>query len=211
MNVNCMSLDDFKLMCQKLMSPIEIIEYIKWRQKFYEKNGSVDILITETDNNFHVSKPQKGETLIYQYLYEQYGDDMLTEDVTYIDLFRRYVSVLHEHIEMLSEANASYEIVKFLAHLFRDEIKCFTERVEKALIVSKQKKFEIVGTLRNSQSNYAVVFLATEQREVLTSEKLLQVIFEKQVVHRLLQVIVYWISDKQYKIDFVYWQGNGCI
>lgn len=36
--VNCMSIDDFKLMCKQLLSPIEIIGYLKWREAFYKKN-----------------------------------------------------------------------------------------------------------------------------------------------------------------------------
>lgn len=40
LTVNCMSLDDFRFMCQELVSPIEIIEYIKWRKEFYEKKRS---------------------------------------------------------------------------------------------------------------------------------------------------------------------------
>ncbi len=37
LTVNCMSIDDFRFMCQELVSPIEIMEYVKWRKEFYEK------------------------------------------------------------------------------------------------------------------------------------------------------------------------------
>jgi hypothetical protein len=92
-----------------------------------------------------------------------------------------------------------------LAHLFRDEIKCFVERVEKALLIAKSKRFEIVGTLRNVRKEYAIVFTATEQGEQIPSEKLLSVVFDKQKVNTLLQVITYWINDDEYRIDFVLW------
>jgi hypothetical protein len=209
LTVNCISIEDFKIMCKKLESPAEIIEYIKWRQKFYEKNGSVNMLIAETGKGLYISKPQKRETLVQQYLYEQYEDDGLAEDDGYIALFRRYVAVLYEHAEEISEPNACYEIVKFLAHLFRDEIMCFTERVEKALDAAKRKNFGIVGTLRNSIRKYVVFFESTEQGEALSSEKLLQIVSEKQEVHSLLQVIMYWLDDNQYRIDFIYWQDNN--
>ena len=55
---------------------------------------------------------------------------------------------------MESEINGCYEVIKFLAHLFRDEIKCFVERTEKALLIAKTKKFNLVGTLRNVQKGY---------------------------------------------------------
>lgn len=168
-------------------------------------------MITETKKGFFLSKPQKQETLVYQYLYEQYGDDVLAEENFYYELFRKYVSVLYEHIEVVSEPDGCYEVVKFLAHLFRDEIRCFVERVEKALVIAKRKRFELVGTLRNSQKEYAMVFTATEQGEQIPSEKLLSGVFEKQKVHTLLQIITYWIDDDEYRIDFVLWQDNRSI
>ena len=132
------------------------------KKEFYEKNGAVNLLITETENEFLLSKPQKHETLVHQYLYEKYGDEILLEDNVYFELFREYVLFLYEHIEEVSEVNGCYEVVKFLAHLYRDEIKCFSERVEKALVIAKGKKFELVGTLRNSKSEYAIIFTSTE-------------------------------------------------
>ena len=102
-------------------------------------------------------------------------------------------------------------MIKFLVHLFRDEIRCFVERVEKALVIAKRKRFELVGTLRNSQKEYAMVFTATEQGEQIPSEKLLSGVFEKQKVHTLLQIITYWIDDDEYRIDFVLWQDNRSI
>ena len=149
--------------------------------------------------------------MVYQYLYEQYGDDVLAEENFYYELFRKYVSVLYEHIEVVSEPDGCYEVVKFLAHLFRDEIRCFVERVEKALVIAKRKRFELVGTLRNSQKEYAMVFIATEQEEQIPSEKLLSGVFEKQKVHALSQIITYWIDDDEYRIDFVLWQDNRSI
>lgn len=203
LTVNCMSLDDFKYMCRQLLSPLEIIEYIKWRKELYNKSGSIDLLVTETHKGFLLSKPQKNEMLVQQYLYEQYGEAVLSEDKLYYELFRQYVSVLYEHMKVESELNGCYEVVKLLAHLFRDEIKCFVERVEKSLLIAKSKRFEIVGTIRNVEKEYAIVFTATEQGEQIPSEKLLSVVFDKQKVNTLLQVITYWINDDEYRIDFV--------
>ena len=41
LTVKCMLIDDFKLMCKQLLSPIEIIEYLKWRKAFYKKNENL--------------------------------------------------------------------------------------------------------------------------------------------------------------------------
>lgn len=209
LTVNCISLEDFHCMCKELLSPIEIIEYIRWRHEFYKKNGSINLLIAETDQGFFLCKPQNRETLVHQYLYEHYGDVVLSEDKFYYELFREYVSVLYEHTEETTEDDVCYEIVRFLAHLYRNEIKCFAERVEKSLLMAKEKKFKLVGTLRNSISEYAIIFTATEQGEYIPSEKLFPIVFEKQKVNRLLQVITYWLDDNEYRIDFWLWQNDN--
>ena len=49
------------------------------------------------------------------------------------------------------------------------------------------------------------MFTATEQGEQIPYEKLLSVVFDKQKVNTLLQVITYWINDDEYRIDFVLW------
>lgn len=141
-----------------------------------EKDRTQDKNIEE---KFVLNKPQKNENLVQQYLYEKYGENAIYEDRLYYELFRKYVLVLYEHKEIESEINGGYEVIKFLAHLFRDEIKCFVERTEKALLIAKTKKFNLVGTLRNVQKEYAIVFTATEQGEQIPSEKLLPVVFEK--------------------------------
>lgn len=208
LNVNCMSLEDFRCMCRELLSPIEIIGYLKWRQEFYEKNGAVNLLITETESGFFLSKPQRHESLVHQYLFERYGEGVFSENNYYYELFNEYVSVLYEHTEEVSEENGCYEVVKFLAHLYREEIKHFSERVEKALAVAKEKKFKIAGTLRNAKQEYAIFFTATEQGESIPTEKLLPIALEKQNIHTLLQVIIYWLNDEEYRIDFLLWKDD---
>ena len=62
------------------------------------------------------------------------------------------VLILSEHKETESEINGCYEVIK-----------CFVERMEKALLIAKNKKFKLIGTLRNVQKEYAIVFTATGQ------------------------------------------------
>lgn len=204
--VNCISMEDFKLMCMELMSPIEIIDYIKWRQKFYQQNNDIDVLITDTENGFFISKPQMKETLVQQYLYEQYGEKILNENTSYLGIFKGYVSVLFEHTVESSSMDACYEIVNFLAHLYRDEIKGFVERVKKAIEGPHQN--EIVGSLRNVENEYVIVFISSNQGEVIPTKKLLHIVSKNQKVKKLLKVIVYPINKNEYKIDFHYYNDN---
>ena len=62
---------------------------------------------------FFVSKPQRHETLVHQYLYERYGENGISENKKYYDLFRRYALVLQEHTEFLSETDGCYDAGQF--------------------------------------------------------------------------------------------------
>ena len=41
------------------------------------------------------------------------------------------------------------------------------------------------------------------------NRKILPIVFEKQKVNRLLQVITYWLDDNEYRIDFLLWQNDN--
>jgi len=207
-SVNCISFTDYKIMCKQLVSPVEIIEYIKWREHFYKNNGEVDYLLADTDDGIFISKPRNNETLITQYLYEKYGDAFNNDYKKYASLLNTYTYVLHEHTDYSSEDGASYAIVLFLAHLHLDEIKCFVERIQKSLNEAKNKNYSIVGSLRNTLRNYGIVFTATEQGGMIPTDILLDEVFKTQSVKKLLQVAMSWVNEEQYRIDFLYWLKN---
>mgnify|MGYP007069951852 CR=1 FL=1 len=204
-HVNCISLPDFQIMCKQLVSPMEIIQYIEWRERFYKENGEVNYLITDTENGFFISKPRNNEVLVTQYLYEKYGEETVTGVGDDVVLFNQYIYVLHEHIDFSSEENSNYYIVVFLAHFGLEEIRYFVERVRKGLEMSKKKEFSVVGTMRNTIRNYGIVFTATEQGEMVPAEKLIEMVRETQPVTELLQVAMSWINNTEYRIDFMYW------
>lgn len=188
-------------------------EAVRNNLRNYITNNNSQVQI-ETDKIGNLIIHKKGEVsniriMIIAHM-DEVGFQVMNVDETgkaKVKTLRQYVLVLYEHKEIESEINGCYEVIKFLAHLFRHEIKCFVERTEKALLIAKTKKFNLVGTLRNVQKEYAIVFTATEQGEQIPSEELLPVVFEKQKVHTLLQVITYWVNDNEYMIDFVLWQG----
>jgi hypothetical protein len=59
---------------------------------FYKNNGPINLLITETNNGFVLSKPQKNENLVQQYLYEKYGENAIYEDRLYYELFPQLIA-----------------------------------------------------------------------------------------------------------------------
>lgn len=66
MDINCLSFRDFQTVCRELMTPIEIVEYLKWRLSFYQNNGNVNISIfVGNDDSVLLIRPTSGETLVH--------------------------------------------------------------------------------------------------------------------------------------------------
>lgn len=203
LDVNCISFSDYCAMCKELISPGEIIAYLKWRKNFYLKNGNVNLLITNTKWGMTISKPQHRESLVTQYLIEMYGEDVVFEDRGYLLKFNEFLSVLSEHTVHTSEDDANVEIVKLLAKFYHTEITNFVTKVEKSLLIAKKKnENKVSGSLRNTERKSVIVFIASKEGESFNPEYLYEIASEKCEVDTLLQVIVYWVNDMEYGIDF---------
>lgn len=202
--VNCMSYEDFKKMCEVLATPIEIIQYLEYRQTFYENNGSVDCCIN-WDGNDMISflKPMKNESLVYQFLYDTYGIKHGKNEEVYLKDFRLFLHNLPEHTDWQSEDNASFSIIKFLAHLDRVEIKNFWERLNKTRRYSKRhKKTKIIGTLRNTQQKYVILFVPSDGKKILDLEAFAKMYPDLVDTKTWIQVIVYWENSSVFRVDF---------
>lgn len=74
MDINCLFYEDFQIVCRELMTPIEIVEYLKWRLEYYLNNGDVNFSIfMGDDDSVLFSRHASGEALVYQFLAERYG------------------------------------------------------------------------------------------------------------------------------------------
>lgn len=202
--VNCMSYEDFKIMCEVLVTPIEIIQYLEYRQTFYENNGSVDYWVNWDENEaVTFLKPMRNESLVYQFLYDSYGVECGKREAVYLKNFRLFLHCLPAHTDWESENDATFSVIKFLAHLDRVEIKHFWELLNKARRYSKcHRKMKIIGNLRNTQSKYVILFVATDGENILDLEEVIKMYPDLSDIKTWLQVIVYWENPSIVRVDF---------
>lgn len=203
MNINCMSFSDFKRVCEVLITPIEIAGYLEWRLDFYEKNGEVDMYIYEDkEGNISISKPRNNESLVYQFLAVEYGVCRATSMEKELLMFQDFLHRLPEHTQVRSVESADFELVKFFAHFCRVEIKPFVERLDKAISKSKRKEFAVIGNLRNVQQSYIVLFLSSQHDTCIPNELIREMVPDETEINTILQIVVYWVNDEEYRIDF---------
>lgn len=208
MNVNCMSFSDFKRVCETLITPIEIADYLEWRLDFYEKNGEADMYMYEDkEGNISISK-RNNESLVYQFLATEYGVCRATSMKKELLIFQGFLHKLPEHTQVRSVDSAEFKLVKFFAHFCRVEIKPFVERLDKAISKSKSKEFGVIGNLRNVQQNYIVLFLSSQHDSCIPNELIRKMVPDETKIDTILQIVVYWVNDEEYRIDFHYYENN---
>lgn len=204
-SVNCMSIADFQAMCRELVSPAEIIDYLKFRRDFYEKNGPVDMLICEaSETDMMILCPSSNEALVRQFLVERYGVKEIKRDDNQFDLFREFVQQTAIRSTAGRDDYATYNLLLFLSHFRRLEILAFRERLFLAVEKSKHRDYGIHGSLRN-EDNYAVFFVSSPPETVYSMDFLLELAQQKCDPKKLLQVYVWWEDDKNFRIDYLLW------
>lgn len=130
-NINCMSFEDFEKMCRMLSSPIEIVEYLKYRKIFSEKNKDVNYIFFRDDGEeIVITKPNNREALIMQFLAEVYGVEEAEKHLLNLSIFRSLLYQIPEHMIETSEENGSINLLTFFAHMNRCEISTFLEQLE---------------------------------------------------------------------------------
>ncbi len=203
LTVNCMSFADFQVMCSELISPAEMIDYLKYRCGFYEANGPVNVIIREfSENDMLIIRPAANETLLHLFLIEKYGIDELKQGNEQFELFRWFVRQTAERSIVGRDNFATYSILLFLMHFRRNEIKEFMKRLILARDKAKAGNYGIAGSLRRGDS-YAIFFVSSPPHQSLSMEYLSKLARRKCNPQKLLQVYAWWEDNENYRIDYI--------
>lgn len=124
-----MFFEDFKEMCNILITPFEIILYLDYRKKFYEQYGDVRILIKDKKEGISISKPSNKENLVYSFLQERCEKSKLLQQNQELLDFKNFMHNLPDYTIVNSTKDANYTVLLFLAILDRSEICEFMKRL----------------------------------------------------------------------------------
>lgn len=211
MDINCLSFQDFQTVCREMLTPIEIVEYLKWRLSFYQNNGNVNLSIfMNNDDSVLLTKPASGEALVHQFLAEQYGIKNAREMEPYVVSFQWMLHKLPERVVVESIDNSSYPMILFFSHFDRTEIKVFEERISWAKESAKKAEYNIVGSMRNILRKYVIFFVATHDGLSVPMDCLEELARNNGAEYdKLIQVFLYWVNDEEYRIDYVFQDSSN--
>lgn len=204
-NINCISFDDFSEMCRILISPREIVDYLRYRKNFFEKHGEVDLMILDGDNESIITKPTCNESLVYNFLAEIYSIQEANQQIESLCFFNYFLQHLSEHTIESSVENGYYDILLFLAHMDRLEISNFCSRLRDAIAEAQKGTKGILRSMRPTSNAYVVLFVADQ---LVPLDVIIPVVKEKADVNRILEISICWTSVDDFSIDFLYWDNN---
>ncbi len=106
-----MFFEDFKEMCNILITPFEIILYLDYRKKFYEQYGDVRILIKDKKEGISISKPSNKENLVYSFLQERCEKSKLLQQNQELLDFKNFMHNLPDYTIVNSTKDANYTVL----------------------------------------------------------------------------------------------------
>lgn len=124
---NIFSHSDFELVCQKLITPLEILNYLQFRINFLS-NYNTNIVIKNLPNGeIQIISIQNEEDLINAYLWETYEDNL---EISHNCEFFRYI--LGNYKSKIYDSDKDYysKIIEVLMRLNRKEINLLSERLQ---------------------------------------------------------------------------------
>jgi len=202
---HCFSFDDFKKICNALITPKEIYTYLEQRLQHYVTHPDTDLIICENEHDdLILVKPKSEEGLIGLFLANSFGGNNFGHYAQYTKSFRFFLHNIPERSFDSSEENAGSEIVRFLSVLNREEIKLFMERLWQTTEESKTEALH--GPRASMRSDKAaIIFVASSKDKMFYPMDILwKTALEKADIRRLLQIVVYWENSEHYRIDFCF-------
>lgn len=194
MDINCISFDAFRNICRVLLTPMEIVQYFYWRLAFYLQDGKTNLPI----------ETMYEEDLLYKFIVEKYAYEEDGIRKFYATTFSDMLQKLPSRVVIESEKHSSYPLILFFAHFNRIEIKAYVERISKTLNAAKMGQYGIIGSLRNIEQKYVIIFTSTHDGYALDMDFLDEEARNKGDFDILLQVFCYWESKEDFRIDFCF-------
>lgn len=141
---NVFSKEDFTTICEKLITPMEIINYMKFRIEFYTKYNSTFIM-KEFDNETQMISVQDEESLISAYLWETYNENI---EISHNCEFFRYILGNYQS-KIYNDGQDNYmTIIEKFMDLNRKEIYELTNRIiYQVENPCKNLRFMIIGDM----------------------------------------------------------------
>ena len=201
--IHIFNLLDFQKMCNKLISSMEMIRYIKNRVGYVNKS----LLIFQRNSEITIIK-NKHESDMLLYYTKFYNLDLNDKNTEKLVKFNTYLTLFEKHC---SNKKENYKVmIKILSQFYIKKIYYFIDRLD--YIIKKGFRKELYWNSYIVDDEQCVLFisLTKEKYKVEFINFISNMFMKKFNIKNVLVVITYAISEENYELDFAIVEYDSC-
>lgn len=191
--INIFELKDFKMLCEKVIAPMEMIRYIIERKEYIKYS----IITIEKEEKLVLTKTNSEGGMI-EYYYQKYDLDQV--DKNKLIKFNTYLSLYEKHCINNKE---QYKImIKTMSQFLAHKISCFIERLDMIVEMSFKKQEYCNSYMIDDQQSVLFMTLPKEKFDINFVDFISNLFMHKFNIKNVLTIISYAIDNDKYELDF---------
>lgn len=201
LNIQIFNIRDFKLLCEKLIAPMEMIRYIEEREDYINHS----FLIFEDEHKNIVIKNDNEDNML-QFYVEKYGLEINNNNKEKLIKFNTYLSLFEKHC--INNIEHYKFFIKILSPFYVIKIYQFIDRID--LIIKKGNKKEMYWNsyIIDNQLSLLFISLPQEKFHIDFISFISSVFMHKFKLNKVLTIINYSLDENLYELDFAFCEYN---
>ena len=185
---HCFTKRDFDICCDKLVLPKEILEYLFFRERYYE----IDKKVTEQE-----------VVCLNKFLIIKYGVNSF--DNSSIVSFKRILNNYKDRLNEENRGSVDYrEIVQVLALFERVEVDTFINIFSELFAAAKQGLYmDHMFMKPQNKCKHSVLFISLEVLDKKHASRVTQLFMYKSKIEKCLTVILHLEDENNFEVDWL--------
>ncbi len=190
--LHCFTEKDFDTCCARLVIPKDILEYLYFRERYYEVDKEVR---------------EKEEICLSKFLLDKYGAELF--DNSFIESFKWILNHYKERLVEENKGSIEYrEIVQILAMFSRVEIDTFTDIFSKLYEGAQRGIYSDHMFIKPADGQkHSILFISQKVLDTVHASRVTQLFMYKLKIEKCLAVILCLEDDMNFEI---YWLLMEC-
>lgn len=201
LQLNITSLKGFEEICQALVTPMELVHYIYYRELFYGRRIGMDAVDRQKVDlaDFGSRKTLGCEPVLRLFLSDQYGYSASSVLRFRLVEFKDFLQKFPSHFDAGQNNCTIEDVIGFMAHLSREEASSFIERLSMLIGETGRGGSGMLSSLRPRDDRYAIFFVA---KDLFPISVIKTMIGQYSNVRQLLEVIAHRITEDNFNLEF---------
>ena len=195
LKINIFNIKDFENMCKCLISPMEMIRYLKERIAY----SNSKLLIYNDERRIVIGKNITEDAMLNFYI-EKYELNYSEENIDKLSVFNTYLNLFEKHC--ITNKKQYKIFIKFLSSLYAKEIYCLIDRLNKIIQKGFSKEMNLNSYMISNNHNLLFISLPKEKYDIEFIGFISNVFMCYFKLNNVLSIISYSVDKEKYELDF---------